>query len=224
MDDFLLMPITRITRYHLLLERLRKFCEPGTVTEESIGVAEGYMKEIGNTLQGVQAREEDMRKMFEIVNSVDNCPSSILSFSKRRFVAEFGCTDLSGNSPGYGIIGSAQNSGTIEAVNAHNLINTGPGARRMYVLSDCMLVAAPRQPNRMRVAPNSKKLELVQKLDFAKLLVDNRRSDEEDEVDIILRIRAPSMTGSPNDDLFNFRMNDPKSRKAVEKAAKAAGA
>ncbi|KAJ3137935.1 hypothetical protein HK101_003795, partial [Irineochytrium annulatum] len=103
LDDFMMLPIQRITRYHLLLERLKRYMEQGTINYESVKVAEQYMKNVGNIIQEVQMREEEMRKMFEIVNSVDHCPSSILSYSRRRFVAEYDCTDLVGSGFGYGL-------------------------------------------------------------------------------------------------------------------------
>ncbi|KAI9342739.1 hypothetical protein DFJ73DRAFT_842184 [Zopfochytrium polystomum] len=230
LDDFMMLPIQRITRYHLLLERLRKYCEPGSVTQESIGVAEGYMKEIGNTLQGVQAREDEMLKMFEIVNTVDNCPSSIVSYSKRRYVAEFTCVDLMGILPGFGLApqlgGSVDNTGSWPGLSS--LVTPGPGARLLYLFSDTILVAAFRNMSKIRpgaivgvsAGGSGKKMELVQKLDLNKVtVVDERRSEAEDDADIILRLRPIGAMG-PEDPVFMFRMNDSKSRKTIESVAR----
>ncbi|KAJ1548595.1 LD03170p, partial [Cladochytrium tenue] len=67
--DFMMLPIQRITRYWLLLERLRKYTEPGSLLYENIKIAEDYMREIGNTLQRIQAKEDGIRAMFQIVNT-----------------------------------------------------------------------------------------------------------------------------------------------------------
>ncbi|KAJ3112850.1 hypothetical protein HDU96_004111 [Phlyctochytrium bullatum] len=227
LDDFMMLPIQRITRYWLLLERLKKYMEPGSVGYESIEVAERYMKEVGNTLQGVQVREEEMRKMFEIVNTVDNCPHSILSYSKRRFVSEHDCMDLIGASFGYGIIPSV--GGVFPDANAgsgpehvegyqvvSNMVQQGPGQRRLFVFTDCILVAAYRTGR--KAATVTKKLELVQKIDLSRLLLDDRRDDAESENDIILRLRVSSGIKGRPDDVFHFRMSDVRSRKLVEKA------
>ncbi|KAJ3328739.1 POC1 centriolar protein A [Blyttiomyces sp. JEL0837] len=125
---------------------------------------------------------------------------------ERRFVAEFACTDLTGNAPGYGIIGSGQGSS-----DPYTVTNTSPGARIILF-------------HRAKATPDSKKLEIVQKFDFANLVVDNRRAYQLDEVDPVLRFHGPSMTGSHNDDLFSFHMNDSSTRKTVEVTAKHAGA
>ncbi|KAJ3103486.1 hypothetical protein HDU97_010069 [Phlyctochytrium planicorne] len=225
LDDFMMLPIQRITRYWLLLERLKKYMEVGSVGYESIEVAENYMKEVGNTLQGVQIREEEMRKMFEIVNTVDNCPSSILSYSKRRFIAEYDCMDLNGASFGYGLVPSAGGvlPGMSEAVEGwqvvSNMVTSGPGQRRLFVFSDCILVAAYRTGR--RAANVAKKLELVQKLDSRRILIENR-TEIEMETDIMLRLRIVSHQNGKPDDVFHFRMNDVRSRKAVEKTIFAA--
>jgi hypothetical protein len=92
-----MMPIQRITRYWLLLERLKSYVERNSIVYESLGVAEGYMKEIGNVLQGIQRQEEEMRKVVEILERVENCPATLVSFSQRRFVAEFYCVDVTMN-------------------------------------------------------------------------------------------------------------------------------
>ncbi|KAJ3216819.1 hypothetical protein HDU67_008905 [Dinochytrium kinnereticum] len=223
LDDFMMLPIQRITRYWLLLERLKKYMETGSVAYEGIEVAERYMKEVGNTLQGVQIREEEMRKMFEIVNTVDNCPSSILSYSKRRFVAEHECMDLVGATFGYGIhpaAGGVFHEGGHENTdiyqNVSNMVQPGPGSRRLFVFTDCLLVAAYRTGRKSAAA--AKKLELVQKLDSKRVMIDNRRDDVEMETDIILRLRIVSPFVGKPDDMFHFRMNDVRARKSVEKA------
>ncbi|KAI8855086.1 hypothetical protein BC829DRAFT_109629 [Chytridium lagenaria] len=195
--------------------------EPESVMYESIDVAERYMKEVGNTLQGVQIREEEMRKMFEIVNTVDNCPSSILSYSKRRFVAEYDCMDLVGAAFGYGITPAAGGvfNDVADGIDGYqlvsNMVQAGPGPRRLFVFTDCILVAAYRTGR--KAASVTKKLELVQKLDSKRVMIDNRRDDFEMETDIILRLRIVSPFVGKPDDSFHFRMSDVRSRKAVEK-------
>lgn len=227
MDEFLMLPIQRITRYHLLLSSLKKACEPGSLTMESIGIAEGYMKNIGNTLQEVQAREEEMRKMFEIVNAVDNCPSSLISYSKRRLFAEFSVTDTRGVMFGFGLTPSASDSSSLSSDTSgfpdafvwsglSRWVSPGPGPRRLFLFSDTILIAAIRvMPSKSFLGtapPNSKKMELVQKIDLNIVSV---VEDFEDD-DLILRpLGATSL-----DEVFAFKMPDLKSAMFIKRVLK----
>ncbi|KAJ1565492.1 hypothetical protein HK405_012232 [Cladochytrium tenue] len=188
------------------------------------------MKEIANTLQVVQAREDEMRKMFEIVNTVDNCPAAIVSYSKRRYVAEFSCVDVFGNLAGFGLVGNSGAGGSTDSSSSgtwpglSSLVTPGPGPRRIFLFSDTILVAAYRNMPKVRqgaVAPgNGKKMELVQKLDLNKVAVVEEPLDTED-AELILRLR-PVVAGSASseDQLFAFRMDDAKARVLVEQVAK----
>ncbi|KAJ1560633.1 Rho guanine nucleotide exchange factor 4, partial [Cladochytrium tenue] len=136
-QDLLMTPIQRITRYWLLLGRLRGFVQPGSQLSENIQIAEDYMREIGNTLQKIQAREDAIRQMFQIFYTVENLPIGLLSYTKRRFLGDYAAHDTAGRRAGFGFSaadGFAPLSPRVDA---------GPGPRRLLLFSDCLLVAAP---------------------------------------------------------------------------------
>ncbi|KAI9357917.1 hypothetical protein DFJ73DRAFT_173634 [Zopfochytrium polystomum] len=209
--DFMMLPIQRITRYWLLLERLRKYAEPHSLLYENIQIAEEYMKEVGNTLQRIQEKEDGIRAMFQIVNTVENCPINILSYSKRHFEGEFNAKDLNGYRAGLGL---AKADGF---VGISPFVDTAPGPRRLFLFSDCILVAAFRTKKRNKAPPDSKKLELVQRLNSK----DIRILDSPDGDDKLLRIRCSF--GGKGEEVFNFRMADVKSRTTLVKAIEGSG-
>ncbi|KAJ3416778.1 hypothetical protein HDV05_000152 [Chytridiales sp. JEL 0842] len=209
LQDFMMLPIQRITRYWLLLERLRGYVERESVVYESLTVAEGYMKEIANTLQTIQTKEEQQRKMFEIINLIENCPASLLSFSQRQYIAEFPCYDTVGTHLGLGL---ADLSGVIQSLLGMSTSMYGPGSRTIYMFSDCILVAANR--SKSKNAQNGKKMELVQKLDIKDIVLDSSTEAEDPEsVQLKIKIRPENQS----EFFLTFKMPDTISRKTAER-------
>ncbi|KAJ3182093.1 Protein T2 [Geranomyces variabilis] len=95
LSGFLILPIQRISRYWLLLQRLRKHCDQNDPAHETIEVAEQYMLQMGSMLDYAKRRDDDIHRMFEIATEVENFPTNLISFTQRRFVKDFEVEDCS---------------------------------------------------------------------------------------------------------------------------------
>ncbi|KAJ3145003.1 Protein T2 [Geranomyces variabilis] len=95
LSGFLILPIQRISRYWLLLQRLRKHCDQNDPAHETIEVAEQYMLQMGSMLDYAKRRDDDIHRMFEIAAEVENFPTNLISFTQRRFVKDFEVEDCS---------------------------------------------------------------------------------------------------------------------------------
>ncbi|KAJ3153332.1 Protein T2 [Geranomyces michiganensis] len=93
LSGFLILPIQRISRYWLLLQRLRKHCDQNDPAHEIIEVAEQYMLQMGSMLDYAKRRDDDIHRMFEIASEVENFPTNLISFTQRRFVQDFEAED-----------------------------------------------------------------------------------------------------------------------------------
>ncbi|KAI9089637.1 hypothetical protein DFS34DRAFT_384253 [Phlyctochytrium arcticum] len=92
---FLILPIQRISRYWLLLQRMRKYCED-TPERETLEVAEHYMFEIGSMLDYVKRRDDETHRMFEIATEVKGFPANLISFTQRRFIGDYEAEEVTG--------------------------------------------------------------------------------------------------------------------------------
>ncbi|KND02123.1 uncharacterized protein SPPG_02617 [Spizellomyces punctatus DAOM BR117] len=114
---FLILPIQRISRYWLLLQRLRKHSDHTNPACETLEVAGQYMFQIGSMLDYVKRRDDEMHRMFEIAGEVKGFPANIISFTQRRFIAQYEADEVTG---------------------AKRLI--------LFLFSDCILVCTYRKP------------------------------------------------------------------------------
>ncbi|KAJ3081458.1 Protein T2 [Quaeritorhiza haematococci] len=112
---FMLLPIQRISKYWLILQRLQKYSDNNNPLIEVIDAAEQYMFQIGTVLDHAKKREDEMHRMFEIVREVDNCPHDIISFTRRRFIDDF----------------------EVEGPKNKRM--------KVFLFSDCFLIATPRK-------------------------------------------------------------------------------
>ncbi|KAI9331446.1 hypothetical protein DFJ73DRAFT_73351 [Zopfochytrium polystomum] len=223
-QEFMMLPIQHITRYGLLLVRLRSYSKEGSDQAEKIKDAENYMREVGNTLERIQTREEGIRAMFQLFYSVENVPVSFVSYSQRRFQGEYAAVDIDGHCLGFGLdpaegfkkptgfgldeaVGGRGGPAGTSAEPAAATVAAGP--RRLFLFSDCILVAAGSSTavlDGAAAGPSSKKLELVARLPFSVITA----IEEEDEN--ILRLQC--VNGSRLE-TFRFRLEDAKKRQAL---------
>ncbi|KAI8913144.1 Dbl homology domain-containing protein [Powellomyces hirtus] len=73
-DHYIILPVQRISRYHLLLSRLKQVTDPEDPVHQSIETAEQYMKQIGDVLEAVQKQEEELRTVFSVFSEIKGCP------------------------------------------------------------------------------------------------------------------------------------------------------
>ncbi|TPX53437.1 hypothetical protein PhCBS80983_g06293 [Powellomyces hirtus] len=93
LSGFLILPIQRISRYWLLLERLGKYSDHRNPAYEIIEVAQQYMFQMGSMLDYAKRRDDEIHRMFEIAEEVKGFPTNIISFTQRRFVKDFAAED-----------------------------------------------------------------------------------------------------------------------------------
>ncbi|TPX65099.1 hypothetical protein SpCBS45565_g05377 [Spizellomyces sp. 'palustris'] len=93
-EHYMILPVQRIGRYHLLLGRLKKVTDEEDPVHQSIETAEQYMKQIGDVLESVQKQEEELRRVFEVYEAIEGCPPDIISASRRRLLSSFEVDEL----------------------------------------------------------------------------------------------------------------------------------
>ncbi|KAJ3167385.1 Protein T2 [Geranomyces variabilis] len=93
-DHYIILPVQRISRYHLLLSRLKQVTDEEDPVHQSIETAEQYMKQIGDVLEAVQKQEEELRRIFSVFSEIKGCPPDIISASRRRLLSAFGVEEL----------------------------------------------------------------------------------------------------------------------------------
>ena len=86
-SNLLILPIQRVTRYVMLLSDLVKHTEPSHPDSEALSAALTNMRKLSFDVNEAKRREESMTKMFQIQKSIENCPPTIISAS-RRYVTE----------------------------------------------------------------------------------------------------------------------------------------
>ncbi|KAI9089641.1 hypothetical protein DFS34DRAFT_638982 [Phlyctochytrium arcticum] len=93
-DHYMILPVQRIGRYHLLLGRLKTITDPEDPLHQMIQTAEQYMKQIGDVLESVQKQEEELRKVFDLFQKMEGCPPDIISASRRRLIISCNVEEL----------------------------------------------------------------------------------------------------------------------------------
>ncbi|KAJ3161104.1 Protein T2 [Geranomyces michiganensis] len=93
-DHYIILPVQRISRYHLLLSRLKQVTDEEDPIHQSIETAEQYMKQIGDVLEAVQKQEEELRRIFTVFSEIKGCPPDIISASRRRLLSAFEVDEL----------------------------------------------------------------------------------------------------------------------------------
>ena len=85
--DFMVFPIQRVARYVLLLQDLKKYTSTEHPDSTYITRALEEMQKLAKTVNDAKRKEEDMTKTFMIQKTVENCPPTIIS-ATRRFIVE----------------------------------------------------------------------------------------------------------------------------------------
>jgi hypothetical protein len=74
LNDYLIMPIQRIARYVLLLSDLKKHISPDHPEFPVLDRAVNGMKQLANSVNEVEHREEEMTRLFEVQKTFHDCP------------------------------------------------------------------------------------------------------------------------------------------------------
>ncbi|KAJ3286432.1 hypothetical protein HDU76_007971, partial [Blyttiomyces sp. JEL0837] len=72
--DFMLLPLLRVTRFWLQLEKLK---DANSTVFDDIDAAADSQKHVASILHSIQAKEDAMRAMYHIASKIDNFPGSI---------------------------------------------------------------------------------------------------------------------------------------------------
>ncbi|KNE71166.1 hypothetical protein AMAG_15829 [Allomyces macrogynus ATCC 38327] len=142
-QDFLILPIQRATRYPLLLKDVRKHTPEDHPDYPVLTMALEMMNEMAAQVNHVKQHEEEMTRMFTMFKQVEGCPPNVIKYT-RRVILEAEVADVS--------------SGLV------SLVGMGMGmggalkpAYRLFLLSDLLLLAKVHK----------KKLKFVRLLDLA---------------------------------------------------------
>ncbi|KAJ3086919.1 Protein T2 [Quaeritorhiza haematococci] len=88
LDHFLMLPIMRISKYWLLLERLAKYSDKDHPKYDALRVAQEFMFTLGGILDARQRKWDSFVRMFAAKSEIQGFPDDLIS-SAREHVAEF---------------------------------------------------------------------------------------------------------------------------------------
>ncbi|KAJ3042736.1 Protein T2 [Rhizophlyctis rosea] len=98
MRDFMILPVQRTARYHLLLKDLLKQTSAEHPDREDLNTAFEAMKELAAQVNEKKRKEEETRGLFEAFESTKNCPATLIS-SKRKLVMNVDVVEYRTNKP-----------------------------------------------------------------------------------------------------------------------------
>jgi hypothetical protein len=146
LQDFLILPIQRATRYPLLLKDVRKHTPDDHPDFPGLSESLELMNQIAAQVNQVKQQEEEMTRMFTMFKLVEACPPNVIKYT-RRVILETDVTDAKGGIVGtLGAVVAAATSGSVEKPTT-----------RLYLLSDLLLLAKMQK----------KKLKFLRLLDLA---------------------------------------------------------
>ncbi|KNE69795.1 hypothetical protein AMAG_14331 [Allomyces macrogynus ATCC 38327] len=142
-QDYLILPIQRATRYPLLLKDVRKHTPEDHPDYPVLTMALEMMNEMAAQVNHVKQHEEEMTRMFTMFKQVEGCPPNVIKYT-RRVILETEVADVS--------------SGLVSLVG----MGMGMGGAlkptyRLFLLSDLLLLAKVHK----------KKMKFVRLLDLA---------------------------------------------------------
>ncbi|KAJ3364456.1 pre-mRNA-splicing factor rse1 [Allomyces arbusculus] len=142
-QDYLILPIQRATRYPLLLKDVRKHTPEDHPDYPVLTMALEMMNEMAAQVNHVKQHEEEMTRMFTMFKQVEGCPPNVIKYT-RRVILEAEVADVS--------------SGLVSLVG----MGMGMGGAlkptyRLFLLSDLLLLAKVHK----------KKMKFVRLLDLA---------------------------------------------------------
>ncbi|KAJ3348492.1 pre-mRNA-splicing factor rse1 [Allomyces javanicus] len=142
-QDYLILPIQRATRYPLLLKDVRKHTPEDHPDYPVLTMALDMMNEMAAQVNHVKQHEEEMTRMFTMFKQVEGCPPNVIKYT-RRVILEAEVADVS--------------SGLVSLVG----MGMGMGGAlkptyRLFLLSDLLLLAKVHK----------KKMKFVRLLDLA---------------------------------------------------------
>ncbi|KAJ3296480.1 Protein T2 [Borealophlyctis nickersoniae] len=223
---YLILPIMRISRYWLLLQRLKKYTNQDDPSFEMIEVAEQYMFQIGTVLDHAKRRDDETYRMFEIFREVAGCPANIISFTQRRYISEFPVTDLSflATSPPGTFPPSPTSPTSLKSPVSSGAVSTASsGAVRslmIFLFSDCFLLCTVRKP---KDVAQGRKYDFVVRVEIDGMEVVENEGDKSLTHDAIsIRVHAKIGT-TPKDYVFGLA-DAPSARAFVEAMRKAVSA
>ncbi|KNE70762.1 hypothetical protein AMAG_14886 [Allomyces macrogynus ATCC 38327] len=82
-QDFLILPIQRATRYPLLIKDVRKHTPLDHPDYEDLSVALDMMNEMAAQVNLVKQQEEEMTRIFSMFNLMEGCPATVIKYSRR---------------------------------------------------------------------------------------------------------------------------------------------
>ncbi|KNE57020.1 hypothetical protein AMAG_02780 [Allomyces macrogynus ATCC 38327] len=82
-QDFLILPIQRATRYPLLIKDVRKHTPLDHPDYEDLSVALDLMNEMAAQVNLVKQQEEEMTRIFSMFNQMEGCPATVIKYSRR---------------------------------------------------------------------------------------------------------------------------------------------
>ncbi|KAI9164402.1 hypothetical protein H9P43_008253 [Blastocladiella emersonii ATCC 22665] len=157
LQDFLILPIQRATRYPLLLKDVRKHTPADHPDADGLTQALSMMNEIAAQVNQVKQQEEEMTRMFTMLKQVEGTPPIVIKYS-RRLILEVDASDMSGMTlAGLGGALGSLVTGSLAAATKHHPM-------RLYLMSDLLLVAKVHK----------KKTKFVRLLDLADLTATER--------------------------------------------------
>ncbi|KAJ3030052.1 hypothetical protein HDV00_009117 [Rhizophlyctis rosea] len=175
-EHYMILPVQRISRYWLLLQRLKKYTDESDPSYEMVEVAEQYMFQIGSVLDHAKRRDDETHRMFEIVLEVEGCPANIISYTQRRYVSEWECrsdhplTHHATPSQPPAIIPQRQRGDS-------NAGAKDPNRRvKLFLFSDCFLQCGVRRGREVGVA--GKKYDFGVRVDLEGVVVEEGRAKD----------------------------------------------
>ncbi|KAI9225103.1 hypothetical protein BC828DRAFT_435810 [Blastocladiella britannica] len=176
LQDFLILPIQRATRYPLLLKDVRKHTPTDHPDYEHLTSALGIMNEMAAQVNHVKQQEEEMTRMFTMFKQVEGCPPIVIKYS-RRLILEVDAGEVTG-------MGAAAASASGVAGSLLSLVAASSKHHplRLYLMSDLLLLARVHKKG---------KVKFIRLLDLADLTASEGGSGM-----VVLDIRAGSLSTS----------------------------
>jgi len=87
LKDFMILPVQRTTRYHLLLKDLLKHTKPEHKDHAALSTALLEMNSLAAEVNDKKRKEEESTGLFEAYEQTKNCPPTLIN-AKRRLVMQ----------------------------------------------------------------------------------------------------------------------------------------
>jgi len=95
LKELIVLPIQRFLKYRLLFEGIKKDSDPrNKESYQLLDTVENYIFEIGEIMNDAKKIQENINKMFLLEKKIMNYPPTLISYSRRSFIDEWGYKDI----------------------------------------------------------------------------------------------------------------------------------